>query len=151
MKKCYTCQQEKALDQFNKNKAKSDGLNTICRVCSSARSKRYYEENRAKHLQAVSERKKRQIIINRHYVFEYLLKHPCVDCNETDPRCLEFDHQRDKDNNVSSLIGGGYSLETLKHEISKCQVRCANCHSIKTAKDHNYYTHYMFMDPKLDR
>ena len=33
---------------------------------------------------------------------------------------------------VSLLANRSYSLEKLEKEISKCEVRCANCHRIKT-------------------
>jgi hypothetical protein len=30
-------------------------------------------------------------------------------------------------------------LNQVKNEIEKCDVRCANCHRRKTAKDFNWY------------
>ena len=40
----------------------------------------------------------------RDYVFEYLSKHPCSICGETDPVVLEFHHLGEKDNDVSRLM-----------------------------------------------
>lgn len=74
---------------------------------------------------------------NRNYVLEYLSEHPCVDCGETDPVVLEFDHIRDKDKKISDLIN--YSHNRLKEEILKCEVRCSNCHKRKTSKEQNWY------------
>lgn len=34
---------------------------------------------------------------------------------------------------VADMIGR-YALETIIAEIEKCEVRCANCHRVKTAK-----------------
>ncbi|MBI5138268.1 MAG: hypothetical protein HZA95_00515 [Candidatus Vogelbacteria bacterium] len=50
---------------------------------------------------------------------------------------LEFDHRGDvlKIKAVSTLIGVRSSIEKVKAEIDKCDVRCANCHRRKTAKD----------------
>ena len=51
-----------------------------------------------------------------------------VSCGEPDIVVLEFDHQRDKLLDVSTLSREGYSLDKLKQEIAKCEVVCANCH-----------------------
>lgn len=74
---------------------------------------------------------------NRAYVLEYLSTHFCVDCGETDPIVLEFDHVRDKDKKISDLIN--YSHNRLKEEILKCEVRCSNCHKIRTATQQGWY------------
>ena len=60
-------------------------------------------------------------------------------CNENDPIVLEFDHLRDKRMNVAKLIQGGYPEKTILLEIEKCEVRCANCHRRKTAKDQGWW------------
>ena len=73
-------------------------------------------------------------------VLEYLLEHPCVDCGESNPIVLEFDHVRGKKYKaVSELMSWDYSLKTLKDEIAKCDVRCANCHRIKTAQERGWH------------
>jgi hypothetical protein len=77
-------------------------------------------------------RKKKQIEILQRFIIKYLKAHPCVDCTVSDIRVLEFDHLRDKDMNVSHLVGGGHSLKRLIVEIEKCVVVCANCHRIRT-------------------
>lgn len=71
----------------------------------------------------------------RWYVFNYLQSHPCVDCGETDHVVLDFDHVRgEKRKPISRMVASTYSLEVLKKEIEKCEVRCANCHRRVTAK-----------------
>lgn len=64
------------------------------------------------------------------YVLRYLRTHPCVDCGETDPVVLDFDHREPetKFKSISDLATTGYSLKRIGHEIAKCDVRCANCH-----------------------
>ena len=54
----------------------------------------------------------------------------CSKCPESDWRCLDF-HHRDstlKILNISVMVNTGASIETIKKEISKCDVLCANCH-----------------------
>ncbi len=138
-KKCYTCQNFKTLDSFNKNKARKDGLNSICKECSKSKSREYYSENKENHLKII--RKKTQEIIkrNQEFVLEYLKTHPCVDCEETDLVVLDFDHLKDKKDSISNMIRLGKSIDNISKEISKCEVRCANCHRRKTARDRNYY------------
>ena len=62
------------------------------------------------------------------WVMWYLLDHPCVDCGESNPIVLEFDHVRgEKTADISTLKSKG-KLAAIKREIPKCEVRCANCH-----------------------
>ena len=68
---------------------------------------------------------------NQTYILAVLRRSACTDCGERDPVVLEFDHRRDKRGNVSTMTGWA-SLETLRQEIAKCDVRCANCHRRRT-------------------
>jgi hypothetical protein len=57
----------------------------------------------------------------------------CVDCGNMNLTVLHLDHTRDK------VAGLGYmtryaSFKTLEQEAAKCEVRCSNCHMIKTAE-----------------
>lgn len=74
-------------------------------------------------------------------IFEYFSTHPCVDCGETDPLVLEFDHieSKNKDAAVSVMVRTLKSWERILEEIEKCEVRCANCHRRRTAKQQGWY------------
>lgn len=37
------------------------------------------------------------------------------------------------------MIVEGYGINSIREEIAKCEVRCANCHGIKTARDFKYW------------
>jgi hypothetical protein len=63
----------------------------------------------------------------------HVLQHtPCVDCGCADLLVLEFDHVGTKRANVIDLARNGCAFETLRNEISQCEVRCANCHRRRT-------------------
>ena len=61
----------------------------------------------------------------------------CLDCGYHEhPSALDFDHRDAQAKRFS--IGkqyGAVSNQKLLDEIAKCDVRCANCHRIKTAKE----------------
>lgn len=140
-KKCTICKLDKELKFFNKNKTKKDGLNNLCCECSKNRSKKYYSENVEHHKKVIIKRKESLLIENRNKVFDYLIKHPCIDCDEANPIVLDFDHkdENEKDFNISKMVGNGYSWSTIKKEITKCDIRCANCHRKRTAIQFNWY------------
>lgn len=113
---CIDCKEQLPLSHFCIESAKNPSL---CKVCK--------------------ERRNRDIQYKLYIkIFTYLLQHPCVDCGETNPVVLEFDHQRNKDINVSQMVRQKRKWKTIKKEIEKCEVRCSNCHTKKTAVDQNW-------------
>ena len=74
-------------------------------------------------------------------MMDFYKTNPCVDCGQSDPRVLDFDHVNTKRHNISTLLKKEYSWETILEEAKNCEVRCANCHRVKTAIDQNHYTH----------
>lgn len=68
----------------------------------------------------------------RRWLDAYKLRAGCVDCGyHFHPAALHFDHVRgEKTINVCA----SKSLAQAKTEIAKCEVRCANCHAVKTFK-----------------
>lgn len=83
------------------------------------------------------------IIRRREFVRNYLRTHPCVDCGETDIRCLEFDHVGDfkRDMTISDAIWK-VGWDALENEIDRCEVRCANCHRIRHYNERNKRDNY---------
>ena len=80
-----------------------------------------------------------RIRFNKQFIYDFLSETGCIDCGIKNPIVLEFDHMSSKIECISKMVNNGESLLKLKKEISKCVVRCANCHRIKTAKDFNWY------------
>ncbi len=136
MRVCCKCKLEKALSDFNKNNSRPDGLQVICRACSNKRSAAHYANNKSDYRDS----KKKSIDTLREFILSYLKINTCIDCPESDPVCLDFDHVSGvKTRNIAVLIHAGVSLQNLKLEMEKCVVRCANCHRRKTAKDFNWF------------
>lgn len=129
---CSRCKIEKNIEEFN-FKNKSAGLRGYhCNGCSRQYLRNHYNNNREYYL---SKAKRRNTEIRRavkKYIWDFLSKNPCVDCGESDPVVLEFDHISNKIATVSNMYRN-YTLDKIKMEIKKCQVRCANCHRRKTA------------------
>ena len=97
-------------------------------------SRLHYRNNREVMVARAAAFKITAIHRNQEYVWEYLVKHPCVDCEEDDPVVLTFDHRdvADKVDEVCNMIRNACSLDRIQREIERCDVRCANCHLRKT-------------------
>jgi hypothetical protein len=133
-KYCSKCKTRKSVADFNKNKARGDGLQATCRVCDNALGRAHYSANK----QSYKDRARLSNRVYRDRVCKFMLNHfkdhPCVDCGEDDPVVLDFDHLRDKEYNISQMVQNQRSLDAIQIEMNKCQVRCSNCHRRKTAK-----------------
>ena len=110
-----------------------------CKICKSQYNKKHYLENKQKYVDKAKRNNRRYKARNREFVYQYLLTHPCVDCGESNPVRLEFDHFRDKKGNTSDLTKQACSLNRLREEMVKCDVRCASCHREKTARDGHHW------------
>jgi hypothetical protein len=134
VKLCGTCRRWKGLSEFNRKTSRFDGLQEVCRDCNRASSRAYYARNRERHVRAIVERTARRRVESKAFLVRYLREHPCVDCGNADLRVLDFDHRPGsaKRKDVMSIVKEGFSIATLEEEISKCDVRCRNCHAIVT-------------------
>lgn len=137
MRTCTNCKKEKMISEFIfKNKRK--GIrHWICRECRRSKRKAQY----LGHKKATRERNRRNRLRNMINVYSYLKNHPCIDCGETDPCTLDFDHKcsKTKTGSIANMSRNTFSWKTIMKEISKCEVRCVNCHRKKTAKERNWY------------
>jgi len=138
-KRCPTCSTLKSVKDFNHDIARPDGLASQCKECKRVVQRNWYERNKARHVKNVARRRRavETEIIKR--ILQYLRSHPCVDCGETNPVLLEFDHVRGRKLNViCKLIRRGFAWDKIEAEIAKCDVRCCRCHRLKTAKQFDY-------------
>lgn len=143
-KVCSICGEDKHIHLFNNRARSPDGKQVFCRQCGKEKSRKYYRDNQSHHKNVVYSRKIDHIQKSKEFVLSFLKEHSCIDCGERDPVVLDFDHVRgEKYRNISQMVHRGNSLEKIKLEIEKCEVRCANCHRRKTAKELEYFTYIM--------
>jgi hypothetical protein len=136
---CKHCDTEKDITEFNK---KGVGRHQReCRECQRKIAKEYYAANNEKQKKQINEARRIRINENRIKYFNYLKTHPCIVCGNDNPIVLEFDHRDDVDKiaTVGELVSDGFSWEKIKNEIDKCDVRCSNCHRIRTAEQFGWY------------
>lgn len=131
---CARCNLEKPLSEFGWRKQKNRPQ-SYCRDCKKIINQEHYQQNKPSYM--ARSQKRRAVVTPERlwFVYEYLSTHPCVDCGESDPIVLEFDHVADKKFNVSARLRDGSSFQFLKDEIAKCEVRCANCHRRRHAAE----------------
>jgi protein-arginine kinase activator protein McsA len=135
MKDCTKCKLNKSLIEFNRSSKNKDGRHSWCKLCRKKYDKIFYQINKPR----ITLRNRQWDFRIREKIKNYLTIHPCVDCGIKDIRVLEFDHVTGiKLFNISSAVGAGCSWKKIKNEISKCEVRCANCHRIKTVDRRNH-------------
>lgn len=135
--KCNEAYKSPLSNYFHKKAGTPDGYQYVCKRCVRQMHATHYLENIDYYKEKAIKHNAEYRLRNLQYIVDYLKQHPCVDCGESDPVVLEFDHIGDKEYDVSKLNHS--SFETLLEEIAKCEVRCANCHRRKTAKQFNYY------------
>lgn len=139
VKTCTKCKNSLPLSDFAFKVRIKGTIQSNCRKCQSIYLRSHFIRNKHKYI-LYNRNKKKQL---REIVIKYLIEHPCIDCGETDPACLDFDHQRDKKYNISNMVTN--SIKTLYAEIAKCKIRCASCHRKKTAKKNGWYKKYVYL------
>ena len=87
--------------------------------------RKWYENNKAKHISYVRAREKKV----RDWLREYKSSIKCEKCDEGHPACLEFHHINPGEKKFSLGRAKNFlTIKTLQNEIAKCRLLCANCH-----------------------
>lgn len=98
-----------------------------------AYQRRHYQKNKKYYVEKAKRSNRNQRKWAKEYINRVKRTFGCVDCGVNNPIILEFDHVKgEKFNNIADMVNQSYGLKTIKDEIRKCEVRCANCHRIKT-------------------
>src|SRR5438270_4954997 len=133
MRACTKCGELKPLEAFPPVRRGQPKLQSWCGDCFAACGREYYRNNRDAQKTRLLRNTAARRADNQTRMIEYLRTHPCIDCGEAYIVVLQFDHLSNKERNVSSMLSGGCSWYAIEQEIAKCEVRCANFHSHRTA------------------
>lgn len=135
-RRCGKCKKTLPIESFNFKNKKTGKRQSYCRVCH----KQHYLDNKKRYLQRTKARNARVQVENRRKLFEYLRTHPCVDCGKPNPIFLQFDHIRGKKKeSVPRMATIAHAWKTIMAEIQKCEVRCVECHILKTAHERGHW------------
>jgi hypothetical protein len=129
---CSRCGELKQVSDFAWHRRALGQLDTYCRPCRAAYKRAHYVANRQRYIAAATRRKDALIAERTAFLVKFFRTHPCVDCGETDPIVLEFDHIGHKEFAIAAGIRR-HSWRAVLDEIAKRDVVCANCHRRRTA------------------
>jgi hypothetical protein len=132
-RRCGRCQNEKPVEEFAWRRKARGQRDNYCRPCRAEYKQEHYAANRQRYIDSADRRRRRMLAERVVRLIDFFLEHPCVDCGETDPLVLGFDHLRDKEFGVAKGVRD-YSWQRVLDEMAKCEVVCANCHRRRTAR-----------------
>lgn len=74
----------------------------------------------------------------------------CVDCGyNANPVALQFDHRDPAQKSFSLCQGKSKPWDVVLSEVAKCDVRCANCHAIRTVEQRHHRS-TIYVAPRSD-
>lgn len=131
---CSACKIEKPITEYHKQSKNKSGYQGHCKECTTISAMARYNLKKDEIKKRTVENNNKLRDRNYSFIFRYLrMFGKCVDCGHTDIRVLEFDHVRGKKyKGVKRMISDFASINAIKNEIRKCEIRCCNCHRIKT-------------------
>ena len=149
MRTCCKCKKKKYESEFNFKHKATNLLQKACKVCTRKEVRDHYLKNHEYYLLKARQRNAAIRVENKHFIWGYLSTHPCVDCGESDPVVLEFDHVEGVKRESIAVIIRTNTINVVRKEIQKCVIRCANCHRRRTAKQYKW--HKLASVAQLDR
>jgi len=146
LKTCKQCEKKLSVENYPDYDTFKKNLPSRCKDCISENNRRYYEANRHRQ-KSKSYQYQQKLKQNKERMHDYLiLKYesiPCMDCDTIFPWCaMDWDH-RPGEVKEFTISSEGWAKATperiakFEHEITKCDLVCANCHRIRTWKRKN--------------
>lgn len=139
-RKCRKCGEEKPLIEMSKHKKGKDGYDTICKECSVRHVNEWKDENYEKFIsyqkkynieradeKRIDTQNRRNVI--RSFIHKYKSDKRCLICGyNKNTNILVFHHRDPLSKEFGIAKRNSTNMETLKEEISKCDLLCVNCH-----------------------
>lgn len=129
MQTCTKCGETKKPEDFHR---KGTGRQVWCKQCMALAHKRRWAKRKDAHYAKKQERMQAL----KEWV-DALKAAPCTDCGSRfPPYSMHWDHlpgtKKARSEEVSNLVRRGCSRERILAEITKCDLVCGNCHSVRT-------------------
>ncbi len=104
------------------------------RACKDAMQMKTLEERKETRLTCNRRCRDRLYRKRRAWIDAIKLERGCLDCGYNEhPAALQFDHRNPAEKEFNIAQGWTKSKARVLREIAKCDVRCANCHAVRTA------------------
>jgi hypothetical protein len=134
LRRCGRCDELKPVAEFAWRRKARGQRDNYCGPCRADYKREHYAANRSRYVAQAQARKRALAVQRAEYLVEYFRSQPCVDCGESDPVVLEFDHC-DSDKTFTICKGlRDHDWQSVLDEMAKCDVVCANCHRRRTAR-----------------
>jgi hypothetical protein len=116
-RECTKCQRQLSIAEFALRSRWRGTRFRICRSCKSAYHREWWARSRGDQMDRIRRNRARALAALYDRVRAYLRSHPCVDCGESDPVVLDFDHLRDKVADVSRMVRQQRPWNVIECEI----------------------------------
>lgn len=126
-KVCPRCNEDKDFSEYHKSSKRKDGLQVNCKSCRKKIDSESYlkSESRRNSIKSRRDDNKRY---NSSLLFRYKKFCGCHFCSENEPVSLDLHHLNPEEKDINVSVAVSCSTDSLKKEIRKCVVVCANCH-----------------------
>jgi hypothetical protein len=137
---CTQCGETKDAEAFGFRNKAIGRRHRKCKACVSAYGREHYARNQEAYIARNVRSRPAQKRLLKERLWQCKSQHGCLDCGERDPVVLDFDHldPADKSAEVGWFASRNYGWPTILREIRRCQLRCANCHRRRTARQFNW-------------
>jgi predicted HNH restriction endonuclease len=131
-KNCVKCKANKNINDFSW-KSQPKGLRQAkCKPCYQKLRNKWYKKNKSREITTIVAYRKNRRKELRAWLLAIKSKEVCKVCGEDRTPTLHFHHRNpaEKVDEVPVMVHQLRPLKVIELEISKCDILCANCHSM---------------------